>query len=221
MQAIEHLNKQLKSKMHSWTAGKKRFLVSFLQNLYEVLLGKYVALKIPLKPSLFLTTKMLRSKGIQNGFRFPPYKTSDPGMCFSCRKVFEGTKLHPLKVRSNELLEKDLIVMPKNCTLLGTNIPLPKCYVDDGTNTEMKWKLKSPSEMTVQEFQKHFQLFDMDKPCCDDCVLAYKMSCILLCETMQVEDLSDASRRSVQLVRKEGAKVLIPHQVARKKKMKK
>jgi hypothetical protein len=220
MQAIEHLNKQLKSKMQTWTSGKKTFLVSFLKNLYEVLLGKYCALKVPLKPSNFFTTKMKHGKGIAKGFRFPRYDAANPAMCYSCRRVFQNTSLRLLKVAREEEVKKDP-VLRKFCELLGTNIPIPKCYVDDGLSGETKCKLKCPLDMTVQNFQKHFQLFDMDKPVCDGCVLSYKMSCILLCETMEVEHLSAANMEAVKVVRKQGARVLTPHQVARRKKSKK
>ena len=75
--------------------------------------------------------------------------------------------------------------------------------------------------MTVQQFQKHFELFDMEKPICADCFGAYKMSCILLCETMELEDLSVAAKKAVKVVRKEGARVLVSYQLARRKKPKK
>ena len=53
--------------------------------------------------------------------------------------------------------------------------------------------------MTVQQFQKHFELFDMEKPICADCFGAYKMSCILLCKTIELEDLSAAAKKAVKV----------------------
>ena len=185
MQAIEHLNKQLRSKMHTWTAGKKSFLKSFLQNVYEVLVGKYVALKLPLKPSNFVTTKLLHGKGIEKGFWFPAYDPSNIGMCFSCRRVFENVTLQLLRIVKEEQLQTDQ-VLQNFLSILGTQIPIPKCYVDDGVAEQLPFKLNTPLEMTVQQFQKHFELFDMEKPICADCFGAYKMSCILLCETMDL-----------------------------------
>ena len=68
MQAIEHLNKMLRSRMHTWTSGKKKFLVQFLKTCYEVLVGKYAVLNQAVKPSNFLEKMKNNAKGIQNGF---------------------------------------------------------------------------------------------------------------------------------------------------------
>ena len=68
MQAIEHLNKMLRSCMHTWTSGKKKFLVQFLKTCYEVLVGKYAVLNQAVKPSNFFEKMKNNAKGIQNGF---------------------------------------------------------------------------------------------------------------------------------------------------------
>ena len=57
LQAIEHLNKMLRSCMHTWTSEKKSFLVTFLKTCYEMLVGKYVG-----HPDFFLKNEEQHEK---------------------------------------------------------------------------------------------------------------------------------------------------------------
>ena len=71
--------------MHTWTSGKKKFLVQFLKTCYEVLVGKYAVLNQAVKPSNFFEKMKNNAKGIQNGFRFRKYCSEKTNMCYSCR----------------------------------------------------------------------------------------------------------------------------------------
>ena len=126
MQAIEHLNKLLKSRMRTWTSGRKGFLKDFLETFYEILVGKYMVLGKAAKPSNFQTNASNCSAGIESGFRFPPYDAANPRMCYSCRReVFPLPT--SLKTQQDSMCSSDPVFDQIN-HLLGIDMPIPNVY---------------------------------------------------------------------------------------------
>lgn len=215
MQAIEHLNKQLKSRAQTWTSGKKGSLQQFFRTSYELLAGKYVALGQAIKPSNFFNKLSGLPFGIETGFRFKEYDATK-NMCYSCR----GEKVEALQLLREHILQAK---QPKEhianfVHLLDENIYVPEVY---RSNTTGGNPIPPTMAMKTELFQQKFLLFDPEKHICQRCFKHYQMSCMLLVETIEYENLSEACREAVQAVRKEASHVLVNLQLPRKKKNKK
>ena len=111
---------------------------------------------------------------------------------------------------------QDDVVFQNVAQVLTTNVTVPKIY-QNGVGNVVRSAVPPAFHITVQEFLKFFLLFDMERPICKDCMVSFRMSCVLLFETMEYEDLSPAAKSAVAAVQAEATVVLKSLKVPRKK----
>lgn len=207
MQAIEALNKLIKSRLITWTSGRGGFLGNFLSNFYELLVGQYDVLKKAISPSRFFRKAEASEPGNGKGFRFPEYNPNK-NMCYTCRRA-ECNGMKQLSVFRADLLKNDA-AFSKVYEQLPLWLESPK---------DCSSALPEMVPMTLATFMADFLLFDDSKQICEFCFVSYQITCKLLV-TNSFENLSDAAKQSSLAAQLKADEQLLSTNLPRRKKPK-
>lgn len=165
MQAIEALNKMIKSRLITWTSGRFGFLANFLSNFYELIVGQYDVLQKAVSPSLFFKKAAASEPGNACGFRFPEYNPiKHPHMCYTCRRS-NCTDMKLLSAWREELLCTDTKFASAYAKMPAV-LRFPEACLSD---------LPEVSPMSWNKFMADYLLFDDSKEICAYCCTSYQI----------------------------------------------